>query len=256
MALSFTEHLDLLELHGRSAVQNLGKLSPKANVPPIPLSARATAEDHWSTLEVWAWLLENPSSSWTDHPAQESSQEYPQLVAAIRTELDRLARSLPRCGPDTAIEYFDRPGTVAEVARLLAHKAMEAAHSTGLAAGTTTLSVSPMAASDGIDQALFHWSAEDSGGERKQKVVAIRCTDTGDEWHIALNGDENFRLVGHGEAAVVVEGGAQDVLWWLHGYATPEELVTLSGDPRTIRDLRVNLMLPELEAPKRRFRFW
>ena len=256
MTLSFAEHLDLLEQHGRAAVHSLGQLTPDDQLPPTALSARATAEDHWSTLECWAWILENPSADFSEYPERKPPDEYLDLVAAIPTELDRLARSLSSSGPDAPIEYFDRPGTVAEVARLLAREAMVAAHSAGLAAGGTTLSLTPSAAVDAIDHALRDWESEDASLKGKENVVKILCTDTGDDWHLALKGEDSFRLVRSAEAAVVVTGVAQELLWWLHGYAAPEGSVTLSGDRGTIHDLWVKLLLAGDEPPKGRRWFW
>lgn len=252
MTLLFPEYLALLELHGRNAVHNLGRLSPGAEVPPLPLSARATAEDHWSTLEYWVWSLENPSAHLDECPDSKAPEEYSHLVSAITTEHGQLARSLSSSGPNVSIEYFDRPGTVADVARLLAHQTIVVEHSTGLAAGVTTLSLTPSVAGDGIDHALRHWESEDASFKRKEKIVAIRCTDTKDTWHLALKGEDSFRVVGPADAAVVVKGVAQELLWWLHGYARLKGSVTLSGDRSTIHDLWAHLMLAGDEPPKRR----
>lgn len=256
MPLSFPDYLNLVKVHGQKAVHNLGRLSPEAEVPPIPLSARATAEDHLGTLNSWAWSLENPSADSDESPKWQAPEEYSQLLVAIPTELDRIARSLAGSGPDAAIEYFDRPGTVAEVARLLAHEAIVAEHSTGLAAGVNTVSLTPWAAADGIDHALRHWEMDDADLKLKVNIVKILCTDTRDVWHLALKGNECFRIVGRADAAVVVKGVAQELLWWLHGHPTSKELVTLSGDRGTIHDLWVNLMLAGDEPPKGRRWFW
>ena len=246
------EYLDLLDAHGRIVVDNLGRLSPEAVVPPIPLSVRATAEDHWSTLEVWVRSLKNPAVHWSKFAESEPPEEYSALVAAIAEELERLSRSFATLDPDTRIDYFGRPGTVVNVARLLAHEVIQVAHASALAAGLSTSPVSPAVASDGIDRALHHWASHEPV-ERKEKIVAIRCTDTGQAWHLALNGEDNFRLVAPANAAVHAGGRAQDLLWWLHGHATPKGAVTLEGDKKTIRDLWANLMLSEIEVPKRRW---
>ena len=256
MTLSFSQHLSLLEVHGRSAVHNLGRLSPEAEVPPTPLSARATAEDHLGTLAYWAWSLENPSAHVDECPDQRPPEQYADLLAAITTELDRLARLLASSGPEAPIQYFDRAGTTADVARLLAHQTIVVEHSCALSAGVATLSLAASVAGDGIDHALRHWEAKEASPTRRENIVEIRCTDIDDVWHLALKGEDHFRLVPAAEAAVVVEGVAQEVLWWLHGHATRKGSVTLTGDQGTIHDLWVNLMLAGEEPPKRRRWLW
>lgn len=256
MALLFPEYLALMELHGRTAVHNLGRLSPEAEVPPLPLSSRETAEDHLGTLDSWVWILENPSADLDEYPEWKTPEEYAHLIAGIATTLDRLARLLSRSGPDAPITYFDRPGTMAEVARLLAHEVVVAEHSTGLAADVSTLSLTPSIAADGIDHALRHWEMDFPELKAKVNIVRIMCTNTGDVWHLALKGDECFRVVGRADAAVVVKGMAEDVVWWLHGYMTPKGSVTLSGDRGTIHDLWGQLMLAGDEPPKGRRWFW
>lgn len=83
MTVLFREHLDLLEMHGRAAVHSLGQLSADDALPPRGESARSAASDHWGTLEVWAWSLENPSLHWSQGAEQESSAEYPTLVRGV-----------------------------------------------------------------------------------------------------------------------------------------------------------------------------
>lgn len=257
MALSLTEYRDLLDEQGRVVVHGLGRLSPDAEVPPLPLSALAAAEDHWGTLEIWARSLENPAAHWSELQEVSPPQDYAALVAAIATEYERLSGSLTILDADVGIDYFDRRGTVAEAARLLAHEATVMAHAACMAAGLVPPVVAPEVASDGIDQTLRHWSSAERV-ERKEKPVAMRCTDTGDAWHLALNGTDSFRLAASTDSVVRVEGSALDVLWWLHGHPSPEGAVTLEGDKKTMQDLLEVLMIPEIESPnqKRGKRFW
>ncbi len=261
MTVSFSEHLDLLDLHGRAAVHSLGRLSPDDGLPPLGDSARGLAEDHWGTLQSWARSLEDPTVHWSQRAQPETPADYSALVAGIGEELGRLGSSLLSAGPQAGIDYFDRPGTVAEVARLLAHEAIAMAHAAGLAAGTTTMALTSAVASDGIDQALGHWGSPEAEGVWQPGTVTVRTTDTDDAWHLSLgregsNSEDRFRVVAPSVPAAIVEGSANDVLWWLHGYATAEGAVTVDGNRRTIRGVRLVFLRPEEEAPKRRWRLF
>jgi len=207
--------------------------------------------------------LENPGLHWRQRAEPESSADYPTLVRGIAAVLDRLVISLLSAGPDASIDYFDRPGTTADVARLLAYEAIAVAHASSLAAGGATMVLRPAVASDGIDQTLGHWASSETESVWEPETVAIRTTDTDDAWHLSLgrarsNSEGEFRVVAPGVPAAVVEGPADHVLWWVHGYATPADVVRLTGAPRRIRDLRSVLMHPEEEPlrPRRRWFLW
>lgn len=261
VTVSFSEHLDLLDLHGRAAVASLAQLHPDARVPPRGESARRTAADHWGTLEIWAWSLENPSEHWSRREDIEAPTDYPTLVAGMATEIGRLEASLTDAGPTTAIDYFDRPGTTAEVARVLAHEAITVAHAVSIAAGRTTPTLHPAAASDGIDQALGHWASPEADVVWRAETVEVRATDTDAAWHLSLSQttgslEGEFRLVAPSTPAAIVEGPAAEVLWWLHGHVTTENAVSSSGASEAIRALRTTLMHPLEEAPRRRRRWF
>ena len=260
MTVLFPEHLDLLRMHGRAAGHSLGQLSEGDALPPRGESALSVASEHWGTLEVWAWSVENPGLHWSQRAEPESSADYPTLVRETAAVLDRLVISLLSAGPGASIDYFGRPGTVADVARMLAHEAIAVAHAASLAAGRAPMVLSQAVASDGIDQSLGHWASSESNGAWEPETVAVRTTDTHDVWHLSLgrgssNSEGEFRVVAPGVPAAVVEGPANHVLWWLHGYTTPADAVRLTGAPKRIRDLRSVLMHPE-EEPLRRRRRW
>ena len=260
MTVSFSEHLDLLDMHGRAAVASLGQLSPDGTVPPRGESVRHAAADHWGTLEIWAWLLENPTGHWSRRAAPKAPADHPTLVAGIAVELGRLETSLLRTGPNTGVDYFGRPGTTAEVARMLAHEAIAVAHAASLAADRSTPTLHPATASDGIDQSLGHWASSDLDAEWRPEALAVRTTDTDSVWHLSLGEATDrpggaFRLIVPTSPAAVVEGSSENVLWWLHGHASPEGAVTLSGDPETTRCLRTVLLHPVEEKPRRRRRW-
>lgn len=257
MTLSFSEHVELLELHGRAAVDCLAQLSPEDATLPGGESARQAALEHWATLEIWARTLQNPTVHWSQRARPEAPADYRALVAAIETELRELSRSFDSAGPEVAIDYFGRPGTSAEVARLLAHEAIVVAHRASVAAGHPTMVLHPLVASDGLDQALGHWVSPDASLGGRTDTVAVRATDTKDAWYLSVtratrDSDEGFRLIEPTRSAVVVEGLSSDLLWWLHGHTVPEGTVKLDGDADVIRLLRSVLLHPVAEAPKRR----
>ena len=252
MTVSFAEHLELLVSHGRATLACLELLAPQCALPPRGDPAHQAAAEHWATLEIWAWSLENPAAHWSRREEPRTPATYAALVAGIGAELIRLEAALLRSGPKMEVDYLGRPGSAAEVARLLAHEAIALAHATSLAADEPAPPPSPRIASDGIDQALKQWETSGEAARSRPETVAIRTSDTGSVWHLALAVEDEFRLVPSASTAAVVAGPAVDVLWWLHGHADPAGGVEVHGTAGTVERLRSALMHPEPELPKRR----
>ena len=184
MAITFAEHLDLLDLHGRAAVASLGQLGPTDTLPPQGVPAHPATREHWATLEIWAWSLEHPGQHWSGRPEPTPPPDHAALVAAIGSELTRLEEGLLAAGPDTAIDFFGTPGTTGQVARLLAHEAIGVAHAASLAAGRATPDLSPAVATDGVDRALAHWAEPDAHVGWRPDPVVLRATDTAQSWYL------------------------------------------------------------------------
>jgi hypothetical protein len=258
--IAFAEHLDLLDLHGRAAVASLAQLAPDDTLPPRATSVHDAAREHWATLEVWAWSLEHPGHHWSERPEAVAPAAHPLVVAAIADELTRLEELLLATGPDTAIDYFGRPGTTAEVARLLAHEAIDMAHAASLAAGRATPALHPAAAADVIDRTLDHWAEPDAGVAWQPRPALLHATDagttgTGRSWSVAFGrhrrGGGAIRTGTGEEPCVVVQGPATAVLWWLHGHRVDDE-VDVSGAPDVVRALRDALDHEVAPVPRRR----
>lgn len=261
MTISFASRVDLLDLHGRAAAASLAQLDPRLPLPPHGTTVRDLTNEHWGTLEIWAWLLEDPDRLWSEHQTAAPPLGQSAVAEAIEPQLRRLRRSLLSLGPDAALDYFGRPGTTAEVAKLLAHGAVTTAYAACRAAGRPALSLSPDAASDGIDQALGHWAVPDAEVQWQPRPVAFRATDTADAWHLALSEPEDgqgvdFWLVPPAEPVAVVEASAGTLLWWVHGYAVDDGSVTITADASTIKAIRSALLHPEPVEPKPRRKFW
>ncbi|QIX28403.1 hypothetical protein ncot_18750 [Nocardioides sp. JQ2195] len=261
MSVAFPEHVDLLDLHGRAAVASLGQLHPGDRVPPRDASAREVGDDHWATLEVWAWSLENPTGHWSARDAPDTPPDLAALVASIATQLDRLESVLSASGPDAAIDYFGEPGTFAQVARLLAHEAITVARAVSIAAGRQSPALSAAVAADGVDQALGHWESPEARATWLPATVAVRATDIEEAWHLQasrarVGTDPEIRLVPAVPADAVVEGRASDLLRWLHGFTDVGEAVTMSGDREALVVVRSALMHPAPQAPRRRRRWF
>ena len=184
MAITFAEHLDLLDLHGRAAVASLGQLGPTDTLPPRGVAAHPATREHWATLEIWAWSLAHPGQHWSGRPEPTPPPDHAALVAAIGSELTRLEEALLAAGPDTPIDFFGEPGTTGQVARLLAHEAIGVAHAASLAAGRATPDLSPAVATDGVDRALAHWAEPDARVAWRPDPVVLRATDTARSWYL------------------------------------------------------------------------
>jgi len=258
VAITFTEHLDLLDLHGRAAVASLGQLGPTDTLPPQGVSAHPATREHWATLEIWAWSLEHPGLHWSGRPEPTPPPDHAALVAAIGSELTRLEEGLLAAGPDTSIDFFGTPGTTGQVARLLAHEAISVAHAASLAAGRVTPDLSPAVATDGVDRALAHWAEPDAHVVWRPDPVVLRATDTAQSWYLECGtsnrGDHAaFRPTGTRAPGAIVSTDAATLLWWMHGYPTAESLLEVSStDDLLLRALRQGLGHDVDPAPRRR----
>jgi hypothetical protein len=254
--IAFAEHLDLLDLHGRAAVASLGLLGPTDTLPPHAAPAHAATREHWATLEIWSWSLAHPGQHWSERAEPAAPADHATVVAAVSDELSRLEELLLAAGPDTPIDYFGRPGTTSQVARLLAHEAVGMAHSASLAAGRATPALHPHAAADGIDRALDHWSEPDADVVWQSRPAVLRTADTGQAWAVAFGVDRRggggaIRAGEVDEPAIVVQGPAGSLLWWLHDHEVGDD-VTVLGDPEQLRVLRQALDHELDPAPRRR----
>lgn len=252
-ALPFPQYLQLLDRHERAALDALGALRPDATLPPDGADALGYARDHLATLEVWAWLLANPGSGWDAFDGGPPPARYEEVLAAIGRERDRLTRQLVDVGPDLALDYFGRPGTSYDVARLLAHEAISVAAAAGEARGTPPPPLHPDVASDCIDRALAHWSRSDAEVDWHPAPAHLVAADTGRSWWIRFSdGDELDPAIAPGSAAsaaIVLTDDSAALLRWLEGYAGPSPRV--EGDDTTLRMLRVALGHRVAPAPRR-----
>ncbi|KRF35938.1 hypothetical protein [Nocardioides sp. Soil805] len=256
MDIVFAEHLDLLDLHGRAAVASLAQLGPADTLPPHGVPAHAATREHWATLEIWAWTLEHPGRYWSQRVEPSPPQAHGDVVAAIATEISHLEDLLLATGPEADLDFFGRPGTTGDVARLLAHEAVGVAHAASLAAGRGAPMVTPAVAADGIDRALGHWAEPDADVMWQPRPALLRATDTADEWPVCFGQDRRgdvgaVRPGAGGEPVVVVAGPATALLWWLHDHEVGEH-VTLSGEPDAVRILRRSLDHEIEPVPRRR----
>ena len=133
--IAFAEHLDLLDLHGRAGAASLGQLDATDTLPPHGTTAEAASLEHWATLEIWAWSLAHPGQHWGGRAEPAAPDGHAATVAAIGAELTRLEDLLRAAGPGVPMDFFGRPGTSGDVARLLAHEAIAVAHAASTAAG-------------------------------------------------------------------------------------------------------------------------
>lgn len=256
MDIAYAEHLDLLDLHGRAAVASLAQLGPTDTLPPHGTSAHAATREHWATLEVWAWSLEHPDRHWSERAEPAGPGPHADVVAAIGREITHLEELLLAAGPDTGLDFFGRPGTTRDVARLLAHEAIGVARSASIAAGRAAPALHPGVAADGIDRALAHWAEPDADVVWQPHPALVRATDAGSEWSVSFGQDRRgdlgaLRLAAGGDPDVVVEGPADALLWWLHDHEVGDD-VTLGGDPAAVRTLRLALDHDVEPVPRRR----
>lgn len=261
MDITFAEHLDLLDLHGRAAVASLGQLGPHDTLPPQGVLAHPATREHWATLEIWAWSLEHPGQHWSDRTEPAPPPDHAALVAAISRELTRLEEMLLAAGPDRAIDFFGRPGTTADVARLLAHEAIAVAHAASLAAGRATPDLSPAVAADGVDRALAHWSEPDAHVMWRPDPIVLRATDTAQVWYLECGSGSRgeraaFRPTGTRAPGAIVATDSATLLWWIHGYPTAESLLEVSGSDAQLFPLLMQGLGHDVAPPPRRRSWW
>lgn len=139
--------------------------------------------------------------------------------------------------------------------RLLAHESIAMAHRISLTSGRPAPTLRPEVAGDALDHVLSHWSSSGSDIVPQSRPVAIRTTDTQQEWHLCLpEGRDDlvgdFRLTSAQAPGAVVQGPVADVLWWVRGF--PEPAVEVMGDDADVRRLRQTFLQPVEPAPRKR----
>ena len=177
--IAFAEHLDLLDLHGRAGAASLGQLDATDTLPPHGTTAEAASLEHWATLEIWAWSLAHPGQHWGGRAEPAAPDGHAATVAAIGAELTRLEDLLRAAGPGVPTDFFGRPGTSGDVARLLAHEAIAVAHAASTAAGRSVPGLSPAVAADGVARALEHWAEPDAHVAWAPRPALLRATGVG-----------------------------------------------------------------------------
>ncbi len=256
--LPHTQYLDLLDRHGRSSVEALGRLLPEERVGPFDQEALAYAQEHLGTLAVWAWLLRHPQLDWRSYEGQAP----PVVMADVLVELgrvrDELTRLLVDVGPDVQLDYFGRPGTSHEVARLLAHEVIDVDLAASRAAGLAEPGLHPDVASDCVDRALAHWARPDSDVLWQPAPARLVSSDTGREWWVRFGTDRGGDLgdIAPGSPArpvLTVTDSSVGLLRWLHGSAGPD--VVVQGEAAAARAFRVALG-HRLEPEPRRRSWW
>lgn len=254
-AVPHSTYLELLDRYGRSALDALRGLPPDAAVPPHGTTAQVLVQEHLATLEIWAWLLVHPEHDWRAYETAPPRPRYDDALEAIGRERDRLTRLLVDLGPDLELDYFGRPGTSYDVARLLAHEAISVAFAAGEARGLPAPPLHPDVASDCVDRALAHWSEPDADVDWHPAPAHLAAADTGRSWWVRFSGARKglggaIAPGSAGPAALVVTDDAGPMLRWLEGY--PGTSPRVEGDDAALRELRVALghrLEPEPRRP-------
>ncbi|WP_101523899.1 hypothetical protein [Nocardioides houyundeii] len=252
--LPHAQYLQLLDLHGRAALDVLGALEPGASVPPNGAEALGYAREHLATLQVWAWLLAHPETDWRAYEGGPPPTAYGDVLASIDRQRDQLVRLLVDSGPDLELDYFGRPGTSHDVARLLAHEAISVACATNEARGTAAPPLHPDVASDCVDRALAHWSEPGADVVWHPAPAHLVAADTGRSWWVRFSEDREVGAIAPGSpgpVALTLADDSDSLLRWLEGYrgTSPQ----IEGDTATLRALRVALGHRVEPAPSRRW---
>lgn len=251
--LPFAQYLDLFDRHERAAVEALGRVGPDATVGVDGSDAVNHAREHLATLEVWAWLLEHPESGWQAYPGGPLRPDLADVLNAIAEARDRLTRLLVDAGPELALDYFGRPGTSLDVARLLAHEAIDVAYAAQRAGGVPTDPLHPDVAADCVGRALEHWARPDADIDWSPEPAHLIATDTGRSWWVRFgdhrDGYGDIAPGASGLASLEVRGTADALLRWLQGY--PVTSLEVEGGEPAFRKLRVALG-HRVEPPRRR----
>ena len=237
--LPLSQYLDLLDRHGRAALDALSGLAPDARVPPHGPDALGYAREHLSTLEIWAWLLEHPESDWRAYAAGPMPTGYAEVLGAIGRVRDRLTRLLVEVGPDLPVDYFGSPGTSHDVARLLAHEAISVAVAAGEARGVPLPALHPEVATDYVDRILVHWSDPGADVHWYPAPAHLVAADWARSWWVRFSDGEAIAPAVEGPASVTVSAPADHLLRWLEGH--PASSVEVGGERAALRAFRRSL---------------
>ncbi|WP_181312941.1 hypothetical protein [Nocardioides campestrisoli] len=253
--LPHTQYLDLLDRHGRAGVEALGRLLPEERVGPLKEEALTYAQEHLGTLAVWEWLLRHPESDWRAYEGQTPPVVLEDVLAEISRVRDELTRLLVDVGPDVELDYFGRPGTSHEVARLLAHEAINVALAASEVSSLEPPALHPDVAADCVDRALAHWAEPGADVLWQPAPAHLVASDTDSSWWVRFGTDRegvlgDIALGSPGRPVLTVTDSAAGLLRWLHDY--PGSGAVVEGEAAAERAFKVALGHRVEPEPRRR----
>lgn len=270
-----TDDLDYLDHLSRESARFREVLADADAGLPVPSCPEWTADDLlWHLAGVqWFWsrVVGGPLTDEADVEELERPQR-PQDRAALLSFFDQssgeLQQALGATPPETPAWTWSREQTAGFTRRRQAHEALIHRLDAELTTGQRT-ALDPRLAADGVLESLevMYGGHPDWGAftPEEGRLVAVRATDTGDEWLVTLG-----RFVGRrpdregeaadvdtedlgvlaagspassGEPAATISGTAADLDAWLWHRPTVGE-VTTDGDAGTLRRLTAILSQP------------
>lgn len=209
-------HLDALRRDADGLAAAIGAIPLDTPIPSCPDWTAAdllfhVGEVHHFWGSVVAGRLQSPEGY--EQPARPPDA---QLLGWYAGTNEALIDALTEAGDDTEVwTWADDPNdhNVAFVLRRMAQETAIHRWDAECAAGNTAYEIEPEAASDGIDEFLFHFLNTQADPTPWEGSVHIHCTDVAGEWLIVPD-DEDQPLVSreHAKGAAALRGPASTLL--------------------------------------------
>jgi uncharacterized protein (TIGR03083 family) len=200
--MEVSEHIAALDRDGRLLAAAAQQAGPAAAVPSCPPWQVRDLLRHIGYVHRWAarYIIERRAERIPDRPGEpellRSGPDDAGLVDWYREGHARLVDALVAADPDLACYYFlDAPSPRAFWARRQAHETAVHRVDAELAAGGPITPVEAGFGADGVDELIMGFFGRDAGQltdaqrEGGQRTLAVRATDTGAAWHLALTED-------------------------------------------------------------------
>ena len=224
--MNFEQRTEAIRREGHA----LGSAARAAGVDaPVPSCPKWTVTDllgHMGRIHRWVTrIVVDQSQDRGDHWSEHEPPPPGELLDWFAQGVDPLADALRDAGPDAAVWTWTSDRTSGFWARRQAVETAVHRYDAQLAANAPA-PVEPDLAVDGIDELFWmvpYWQWADrvrGNGE----TLHFHCTDTDGEWLVRVNPDGIVVTLEHAKGDVAARGTASNLLLYLYGRASIDEL--------------------------------
>ncbi len=224
--MNFEERTEAIRREGHALAAAARAAGVDAPVPSCPTWTVADLLGHIGRIHRWVTrILVDRAQARGEHWSEHAPPPPGELLDWFAHGVDPLADALGAAGPEVAVWTWTPDRSSGFWARRQAVETAVHRYDAQLAVNATT-PVDPMLAVDGIDELFWmvpYWQWADrvrGNGE----TLHFHCTDTEGEWLVRLRPDGVDVTHEHAKGDVAARGTSSNLLLYLYGRATIDEL--------------------------------